>query len=204
VLEIACGTSTAFPDAGHEATTSSTCTWGGGVYADGESWSIPGSCNSSCTCHAGFAVCSEGSCSGDASSGADASSGSDASSVLIDANPDGASIADGAASDAFYSACFSPTGATLPSMKECASDTDCTYFGHVTNCCGATLMVGVSQSQAALVVSCEGVWDSNLVGCNNCVLSVTAEDGKSELDSGPLQVHCLVGDGGSFCETSLP
>jgi hypothetical protein len=105
--------------------------------------------------------------------------------------------------DASNLACFSSTGVVLPALKTCASDSDCTYVSHLTDCCGATLMVGVSTAQAAREVACERVWSASLVGCNNCVPSLTAEDGKSELDGGELQVHCIPTDGGSQCETSV-
>jgi len=105
--------------------------------------------------------------------------------------------------DAGDLACFSSTGVVLPGLKACASDGDCTYVGHLTDCCGATLMVGVSTAQAALETACERVWSASLFGCNNCTPSVTAEDGRSLLDGGALQVDCVPTDGGSQCETSV-
>jgi hypothetical protein len=119
--------------------------------------------------------------------------------AFVDAAPD-ATLWDGGLPDP--ATCFSD--AALPSLKACAADVDCTFFSHVTNCCGWVEQVGVSVGHLANALACERASASTLPVCNCFSTSVTTEDGKSDVDGATPQVHCTALDGGSFCETSLP
>jgi hypothetical protein len=165
------------------------CTWGGMQYPGGASW-LKDSCFGTCTCIAGSASCSTDECV-------------EGGTSIVDAAPD-AIVWDGGPSDAGPAACFSDAGAAVPGLKACTSDADCTFFSHVTDCCGSIEQVGVNVSEAAAAMACEGAWVSTLPVCDCVWRSVTTEDGKNDVDGATPQVHCAAGASGSFCETSLP
>jgi hypothetical protein len=195
-------------------TVGASCTdsWGDrpGTYPNGSSWYCGRDNGCTCTCNqgqigtfgCGGVVTTSRVSSSSTTSCSSPPCALDAGALTGDAGATDAQ--DGADADAGYGACFSTAGLLLPALKACTSDGDCTFFGHIADCCGSVEQVGVELSQAERAVACEGRWVPSLPACGCSSNSVTTEDGRSDADGAAPEVHCVTGDAGSFCETSMP
>lgn len=126
---------------------------------------------------------------------------------VTDAAVDAAS--DAVKSDATADAapvCFGE-GGSVPSVpfKLCTNDSDCVAIAHQTDCCGNTLMVGVTRSQQAAFNTCEEASRAKFPGCGCPSGPPQTEDGKTiEFGAMPL-VRCTnFTSSGGVCMTAAP
>jgi len=128
-----------------------------------------------------------------------------------DASPAEAAVDSGPADagpDAPYLACMSASGQLNASLKTCTTDADCVIKEEQTDCCGTTLYVGVSNTQAAAFDTCEAQWVAHFPGCGCASNQTGTEDGKTGRqgdDGGAPQVRCTdFTSNGGVCMTYRP
>ena len=114
--------------------------------------------------------------------------------------------------DSGYALC----GAVIdPSLKACATDGDCTYQTHLTDCCGGILYVGIARSSGATFAQCEAAWEAHFPACGCFSLTTKTEDGRCLVGNCPSSdasppagakplVHCVATGETRSCETYLP
>jgi hypothetical protein len=102
-----------------------------------------------------------------------------------------------------------------PSLKACATDGDCTYQTHLTDCCGGILYVGIARSSGATFAQCEAAWEAHFPACGCFSLTKKTEDGRCLVGNCPASdasppagakplVHCVATGETRSCETYLP
>jgi hypothetical protein len=114
--------------------------------------------------------------------------------------------------DSGYALC----GAVIdPSLKTCATDGDCTFQTHLTDCCGGILYVGIARSSGATFAQCEQAWEAHFPACGCFSTTKKTEDGRCLVGNCPASdasppagamplVHCVATGASRSCETYLP
>ncbi|MFI5299920.1 MAG: hypothetical protein ACHREM_17670 [Polyangiales bacterium] len=91
------------------------------------------------------------------------------------------------------------------STKQCHAASECTFYVHQTDCCGDTVLTGVTKAALAAVTACESTWDKHFPGCGCAEGPPKTDDGKTTTFGATPTVTC--GDfttGGGICLTSTP
>jgi hypothetical protein len=140
--------------------------------------------------------------------GTNDASASDASSdgsvdAAIDVSTD--APIDASTTDSAPSICDGTGAITDESYKQCTTAAECTFYSHQTDCCGTTVITGVTKGSLAAVKTCESIWDKHFPGCGCAAGEPKTDDGKTTMFGATPTVTC--GDftsGGGICLTSTP